>query len=401
LLLVIGPPSKFPVAIAEKVTLLPTEPLRVQYQLKNLVSEPIRVVVPAGGPITSNNAFDKVTVQKDDSGSGETIILQEDLYSKPEIFAILPGPFGDDGPSDNQGLWGVNVANPTDGVMNVYKAVFTLLDPEGGGGFKMFKTDCPLTNISPWGANWNFNDGSFDGDWRCVLENQLRWKNNTNPIQIPARSTYSFLVRVETGGISGGGGRDLESMPVHITLVTSSGQFGKAGYDSSLDNDRDVYANVFLGNGLGTVASNNMNSTRTGVLNNTLTTFNIWLADLDASPTTSIKGQNSGESTSLIINLPQGWTLPGGTPANNATWDFSYTPFPDTSSQLVGTLKPDLGDVATEEGAKITFTARAPIVSETKLYVFYILANGVTHLDFTVSPLMEMVVQVCGTPACT
>jgi len=342
----------------------------------------------SGGPITSNTASDKLKVQQDDSGSGDTIVIQEDLFSKPEIFIKLPGPFGE---GSGKGLYGVNVANPTDGLMNVTKVVFTAINPEGGGGFKMFKTSCAVENISPWGA-------AGAGDWKCILENQLLWSNLDNPITIPPRSVYSFIAKVDMGGISGGGGRDLESMPIQATVVTTSGQFGKAGYDSSINSGADVFANIFLGNGLGTIANNNINSTRTGILNNTMATFDIWLADFDTDAATKIKGLSpDGKKTILIINLPQGWTLPGGVPPNNATWNFNYNTFPDTSSQLVGTLKNDFSS----DGKKITFTAQAPIVTQTKMYVFHILAHGVSQDNFSVTPLMEMVVQVCGTTACT
>ena len=336
--------------------------------------------------LTSNIASDKITIQDPQGGSGELEVIKEDLVSKPGIFLVLPGPFGDDGGNKQKGLWGVNVANPTDTKMNVTKVVFTLIDPEGGGGFKMFKSGCPVENISPWGV-------LGAGDWKCVLENQLRWKNIENPIQIPPKSTYSFLARVETGDISGAGGRDLDAMPVQATVVTSSGQFGKAGYDSSLSNNDEVLANIFLGNGLGTITNNNINSTRTGILGNSIETFNIWLADFGIDSDEKIKGLSpDSKITTLIINVPREWEvqlpLP---PSNDADWVMTYYPFSDGSSQIIGTLKNDIST----SGKKITFDAKAPDKTDTRMYVMYVLANGLTDNDFSVSPLNEIVLQVC------
>ena len=348
-----------------------------------------------GGPITSNTASDKVQVQIDNTGSGETIVITEDLFSKPEIFPIFPGPFGEDeSPPNDLAIWGVNVANPTDAVMNVTKVVITTIDPQGGGGFNIFTLGCnDQENISPWGVTGT-------GDWACSIKNQIRWLNVTNPIQIPPRSVYPFLVKAETGGIAN---VLLDSMPIQVTVVTSAGQFGKAGFDSSMDGSNgEVFANVFLGNGLGTLNNNNINSSRTDVLNNTATTFDFWLADFDTSASTWISGESSGDYSTLIINIPQGWTLPGGAPPDDANWRYQYSGlYPDTSSQLVAVLKTNIGDQGTPEGAKVTIIALAPVVSETKMYVFHVLGNGITSNGFSVSPLMQMVVQVCGTPACT
>jgi len=341
----------------------------------------------SGFDYLSNNATAKIVVRDPTGGSGETIVINQDLYSKPEIQVIMPAPFGDvgGGGSDPKALWGVNVANPTESIMNVTKVVFTAIDPEGGGGFHMFKKNaCNPENITPPPLGG-------PGNWWCDLNNQLTWMTTGTPVQIPPRSVASFLAKIETHGI-GGGGTDLQSMPIQVTVVTSSGQFGKAGYDSSMSASQDVLANIFLGNGLGTINNDNINSLRTGITKNSIGTFNIWLVDFGDEVAEKIKGTNpDNKLTSLIINIPQNWEVQTPLPpSNDVDWKIIYYTFPDGSSQIIGQLKNDLWN----DGKKITFDLKAPNVAAEKMYVMYALANGVSEDDFSVSPLTEIVLQV-------
>jgi len=337
-----------------------------------------------GYSVSSNTASNKITLRE--YKNEESVVLKTDLHSKPDIQVILPAPFGDI-PSDahNKGLWGVNVVNPTETIMNVTKVVFTAINPEGGGGFLMFKKDqCFPENISPLPLGG-------PGKWTCDLNNQLTWKDTVNPVQIPPRSVASFLVKIESNDI-GAGGRDLESMPIQVSVVTSSGQFGKAGYDSSMSSTLNVIANIFVGNGLGTINNNNINSIRTGIISNSIQTFDIWLVDFTNNGADKIKGKNpDNKLTSLIINVPQDWEvqlpLP---PSNDVNWKMVYYSFPDGSSQIIGKLKNDFS----YDGRKITFDVKAPIVTDKNMYVMHALANGLSSDDFTVSPLTEIVLQV-------
>jgi len=340
-----------------------------------------------GFDILSNNATDWIIIRDPQGGSGETIVISEDLVSKPGIYVISPGPFGGDS-SNTKGLWGVNVANPTELIMNVSKVVFTATDPEGGGGLDLFESSkCDIENISPWGVGG-------PGDWLCSLDNQVRWKNTASPIQIPPKSVYSFLAKIENPG--SGGAKFLESVPIQATVVTSSGTFGKSGYDATSDNQPDVTVNVYLGNNdpLPDPRQNsNLNSTRTGIIGNSIETFNIWLADFGSDPDERIKGLlPDGKTSTLIINVPRDWEvqlpLP---PSNDVDWVMKYTPFPGGSSQIIGTLKNDL----TSGAKKITFDAKAPDKPDKKMYIMHVLGNGVTDNNWTVSPLTEIVLQVC------
>ncbi len=341
-----------------------------------------------GDGVGNSNTVTDISILREptDGGSGsggEGIIIHDELFAKPNLSVVMAAPFGATGGiSANKGLWGVNVANPTDKVMKVNKVVLSFFHTDSNGGDDMVKRNCAVENISPWGV-------SGAGDWKCVIDNQLRWKNNANPIEIPPKSVYSFLVKVETGGLDGNSSEDLESLPVQVTVLTNFGQFGKAGYDASMNQAADSVANIFLGNGGTDTSNSNINSTRTGIMSDSNATFDIWLADFNGDDGT-IKA-----NTDLIINVPKNWIVQG-TPNGYGDWDVVVNIFPDTSSQIVGTLLSDI----TNGGKRITFTAKAPSVSEAKLYVFHSLANGLTADSFTVSPLSEIVVQVCTSTGC-
>ena len=45
-----------------------------------------------GFNVTSNNALDAITLREPDAE--ELIVLTQDLISRPEIFMIIPSPFG-------------------------------------------------------------------------------------------------------------------------------------------------------------------------------------------------------------------------------------------------------------------------------------------------------------------
>jgi len=319
-------------------------------------------------------------------GEGGNVLVTPDLFGKPGIFMIIPSPFGESRFSE-EGLWGVNVVNPTSSVMNVTMVVITLHLPAVDDAHKMFNDGDDVTDISP-------GDPPATTKWEITMDNQLTWENINNPISIPSRSVYPFLVKVPTNDLEDTN-ESLKAMPVVASVVTSLGQFGKAGYISSMRELPEVIANVFLGNGLGTTSNDNINSIRMGIPAKSMETFNVWLADFESGPN-RILGQSSNAMSSLIINVPPGWDVPNP-PTSDADWEISYISLADGSSQIIGKLKNDI----VSEGKKITFTAQAPDVASTKMYVMYVVASGETNNSFTVGPLAEFVLQVCPTPPCS
>ncbi len=330
--------------------------------------------------VKSNTAYDYVTIRQDEGGGGDLIVLKEDLFSKPEIFLIAPAPFGDD---NDEGLWGVNVVNPTDQIMNVSKVVISAISPGANNNDELFSLGCPTTNIEPSGTNY----------WSCIKENQVTWKSLSNPISIPKFSVQPFLVKMEPGSISASM-PDLESMLVQATVVTTSGQFGKAGYDSSMRNDEDAIVNVFLSDTPELIGNPNILGAVTGITSNQVVTFNPTIADFDNESTDYIK-----QGSRLIINVPREWTSVAVLSHNGFNTPTVQT-FTDGSTQIVGDLINNLNGVS-NLGKTIQFSAVAPNVTSTKMYLMYILADGETGNDFTIGPLSETVLQVCPISGCS
>jgi len=149
-------------------------------------------------------------------------------------------------------------------------------------------------------------------------------------------------------------------------------------------------ANVFLSNAAGSRLSSDIKSTEIGIPPNDVRTFNVVLADMDLSDTTTI---NSG--TKLIINVPKSWTEVTVTAYPGFVSSPTVTTFGDTSTQIVGITSNPLGS-STNPSDVITFTARSPNIADDRLYIMYVLAQGVTSNGFSIGPLAEIVLQVDG-----
>jgi len=288
----------------------------------------------------------------------------------------IPSSQGD---SDQKALWGINVANPVDAPMDVSKISLSVFAPGAQNNDKIFAADCLEEDIFPATAT-NY--------WDCPSENLIMWQSNTNPITIPANSTASFLVKVLPGTISGSN-QHLQSVIVQASVFTSIGSFGKAGYQTTMYDGTDSIGNVYLSDLIDSRSNGDIQSSRVGIIPNTVETFNIVFADLDTVDTTFI---SSGAK--LIINIPRDWTevtiLPGtsgfvGTPI--------ITTFGDGSQQIIGITSANLG-TATNVADTIQFSAKSPDISNDQMYVMYVLAQGETANIFSAGPLSEIVLQV-------
>ena len=335
--------------------------------------------------VQSNVATDTSILREDasgDTGDTELIILTQDLLAKPELFIIMPAPFGETG---QQGVWGVNVVNPVDKDLEVSKIVFTATSTRYTGGDEIFTDNngnaCEAAHVN----------ATIGGTWSCPMPNQLMWKNLNNPLTVPGYSTVSFLAYVEPGFI-GSSGDFLETVPVDITVYTTLGQFGKAGYATSYNEGSTTLPNVYLTDVPGSTASANILSSLNGIPSGSTVKLNATLTDFDTNTGRVIQGTDSR----LIINVPKGWTNPSIINAPGFTMDPIAT-FADGSSQIVGILNSDITGPADTQ--TIEFQATAPIVTSTQLYVMYILADGISNSgngDVAVGPLAEVVLQVIG-----
>jgi hypothetical protein len=338
------------------------------------------------GDVSSNVASDVsiLRLPTDGGPGGVPDIVNDDLFARPQLFFIIPSSQGESG--DTEALWGMNIINPINAPMQISKVIITAFAPGGNNNDRLF-----FKGGGP-GAPCNFNPVSPvlgpDSNWSCPSENALMWKSST-PIIIPANSTASFLTKVRPGSPSANSG--LESIIVQGSVFTTSGSFGKSGYQSTMSEDPNSIVNVYLTDDiLNPRVSGDIQTIRTGIPSNSLETFSVALADMDLDDGTWI---NPGAQ--LIINVPKQWTDVDVIAWSHFDGEPEITPFGDGSHQIVGITSDPYGDAIYDAGT-ITFEARAPVVGEDQLYVMYILAQGITENGFSIGPLAEIILQVDG-----
>jgi hypothetical protein len=332
-----------------------------------------------GFTLTSNVATESIELKEPDVS--DIIVLTQDLLARPEIFTIIPGPFGVD---SERALWGINIVNPTPQSMYVNKIVISAITTRATGGDEIFDAGGTCsggggpTSIPPTPA----------GTWRCPVNNQLMWENPAIPALVPGYSVVPFVARLPPGTLSGGPTDVLENIPLSVNVFTTLGQFGKAGYGSSVDNGNSGLVNVYLTDNPGSTSNTDILTTVSGIQSSSIIKLNATLADFDTGA-----AQYIDTNSRLIINIPKGWTNPSVINAPGFTIQPIQT-YSDGSSQIVGILNAPLtgaGGVA----QTIEFQVTAPDVTSTQLYVMYILADGSTTLgDNAVGPLAEVLLQV-------
>lgn len=331
--------------------------------------------------VFSNVVSDQSILRNPSDGGNDPDIITDDLLARPQLFFVIPSSQGKSG--DTEALWGINIVNPINAPMTVSKLVISAFAPGGNNNDVLFDRvggSCTFNPISPTLGP--------DTSWSCPSENSIMWQDTFNPILIPANSTGSFLTKVEPGKPSGSTG--LESILVQGSVFTTLGSFGKDGYQSTMSQSATSIVNVFLSNAAGSRLSSDVKTVEVGIPPNVVRTFNVVLADMDLSDTTMI---NSGAT--LIINVPKGWTDVTVTNHPGFVSSPTVTPFGDTSTQIVGTTSNLIGD-STNPSDVITFTARSPNITDDRLYIMHVLAQGVTSNGFSIGPLAEIVLQVNG-----
>jgi len=300
----------------------------------------------------------------------------------------------DNGNNLDRDVWGVNVANPTDQPVFVSKVVIIAISPRATSSDKMFIEECEKASNSSQSYGVETISPTPD-NWTCPESNQLMWRDVANPQRIEPRSVFPFLAKI-TGADIGGALSDSQNIVIQPIVYTTLGQFGKAGYGTTMHSKEIALPNVFLATAPNSVLSSDIIGEMRGITEGTTVTFNATLADMSSTTTYGI---NSG--TDLIINVPKEWTF--GSIVNDD--GFITSPpvtYPDGSTQIVGKLIDSIDEHA--EAKTITFTATAPSVTNAKMYVMYILASGTSsgdnHSNFTVGPIAETVLQVCPTSGC-
>lgn len=321
--------------------------------------------------IKSNN--DTATVKLKDNDDLGNVITQT-LFSKPKVFMVVPAPFGD---TSQQGLWGVNIVNPTSQPIYVSKVVINAISPRAQSLDLVFDTNvCSPVAVTP-----------TPNSWSCPSGNQLVWKDTINPQKVPPRSVFPFLAKVTPGSLAGSQ-NDLETIVIQTNVFTTLGQFGKSGYGSAMKNGASSLVNVYLSKVPESTSSANIISNMTAIKSGSQVTFNATIAYFDTETSNVISA-----GSRLIINIPKGWTNVNIL-SNNEFSTPTYQSFPDTSSQIVGVLNSDITGASGAAARSIKFTATAPPVTDTQMYIMYILAEGDVNNAFPIGPLAEIVLQV-------
>jgi hypothetical protein len=331
-----------------------------------------------------------------EGGGGDTIILIDDLLIRPALYMIIPSPFGSMGnsPQDYEGLWGVNIVNPTEKPMNVSKVTIVSYPPASNDNVNLIVKGCDMTMISP------------TSDWSCPRANTIMWQNQLSPLPIDAYSSRPFLVTVEPGDITGKD--DIDALIVQANAFTTTGSFGKSDYQSTMSDAKDVIANVYLTSTL--ESRTDIQSQRLTLIENQTATFNVTLADMDNFDDTYIK-----EGAKLIVNVPRDWTevcitSSTGFDANTSgdpdpCVDNRITEFNDGSTQIIVVTSSDLGGTSPPsdevDARSISFTAKPPmneIPNAPRPYIMYVLADGLSGNNFQIGPLNEIALVVQPTP---
>ncbi len=367
----VQPPSNV-TTIAKGSTALFKWVFEVQIPDENYIHFNASLANAKQGNYVRENGLSKLVDASKTSFTSE-IIVSSTLVQKPEIFVIVPSPFGDSG---DRGLWGVIVANPTTGTMEVSRVVVSLYStkPTGGGSTEMIDDNtCSFTPINPGSG------------WTCPHSNMFEWKNVATPVQIPALEAASFLAKVRPGDLT-----DSEpAFMISVAVFTNMGQFTKTGYSSGMNSNTASLGNVYLTDAAGTAFRGNQTMTAGQPV-----TLRVAIADLDTS--SGVSGTKIQSGTKLVVNVPRGFTNVNFAQPQAGFSTIEKTDYTDGSTQIVATLNEPLGDDSTEVKV-LTFTATAPTAPDPpvkRIYIMYALMDGETTTGFSAGALAEIALLV-------
>jgi hypothetical protein len=240
------------------------------------------------------------------------------------------------------------------------------------------------------------------GPWICS-GNQLTWKT---PIPggdvIPPRSAKSFFV---SPAAHHNNDQILNGVPVFASVMTDYGQFGKTSYlTSSISpsgNNREAIVNVYHSN-----VQDSLTDIRGTVTFNAGETKTLFFTLSENSTSSVANNAYLKSGANLIVNVPKTFTVNSG----NGFGHFTIPPIapnPDTSTQVIATSLENIGNGAagTSHARSISISITAPpLTGETdaKLYVMYVLAEGVTgsptNDNWEIGPIDEVVIRVNPPP---
>lgn len=314
------------------------------------------------------------------TSTSSTQVIFSTLVSKPDIYVILPGPYGE---STSEALFGVVIANPVNATMSVSRIVLNMYSSKSTAGGVQLVNSGPgsscsdgLTPIYP----------STASEWKCPHENMVEWKDVASPETINQYEAKSFLFRIDPGDV----GTPEPAFTITASVFSDFGYFTKSGYAVGTDDGTHPVVNVYMTNTItpaNAVLDANMMGHKIDIQSGSKVKLNFTLADLDTSTSTYVK-----TGSNLTINVPQGFSKVNVTSSTGFSTPVKRS-FYDGSTQVTAATNEDVGNVSTE--AKVLqIEAFAPSVTSKKLYIVYVVADGETQNNFSVGPIAEVVIQV-------
>lgn len=331
-----------------------------------------------------------------------SITVLNNIATVPDIYLMVPGPFGTTSSSTQRGLWGAVIANPTEFTMNISRVVITAYTAEHSSS-----TDI-IVSSAAGGCN---PDPIYPSTgWSCPHDNAVEWKNLNSPVLLRPGDVTSFRALIRPGGLGGG---EEPASAVAATIYTDIGRFSKSGYTTGMTVAYSPLGNVYLTNTIdtgsgstGALNKNNMLGNKTNIAPGSNQTFYVAVADLDTRTSTFI---NAGHK--FIIDVPADFKNVTVTSAPNFNTPVIKTRIADGVTQIVATTTGNTGDAAAGEVKIIRFWAIAPSPDHDTTYIMTLFTEGKTsgcaagatcpsptpYYEFSSGALAEIGLQVEGT----
>jgi len=288
--------------------------------------------------------------------------VRREIFARPELLITFPNPFGS---STGLGYWAVAAANPTDEAVDVQQVSIQLINSENAD---LIKTATGITAIQPTNS-WN------------VDKNMMFWSNFASPETINAFEAIEFIAQTQPSNAPS----DYPVNTIVFSIYSSFGQFNVVPFTFGFDTSNTAVVNVFM-NTTATSAGA-ITLLKSGIQTGTTVTFDITIANSGSG------AAEINDDASLLINIPPGWTsiTNGAADPVGGMSVGTHLEFADGSTQIPVNLDSAMGI----ETRSFQFTAVAPSVSTTALYILTLTAQGTATGGVIVGPLSEAVLQVC------
>jgi hypothetical protein len=333
-----------------------------------------------------NYVIEKGLLQTIKSSEESEIFVGSTLLAKPEVFIIAPGPFGDSGNNDDQGYWGIAIANPIDIKMNITQVTINLFSSNTDSSHKpLTSSGCGIVGITPTTG------------WTCPHDGTLRWSNSGSYITINPYEVYTFMAKADPGGIN-----SVEpALLISVTAFSNLGQFAKQGYATNMFTTTAPIAQVYLTdttNPATAIIDSPTNHIKGDIKMNSgqQRRINVTVADFEKSNNVASRILAGGL---LIINVPKNFTnitIPSPLPSGFSSVSVLPT-FADGTTQIRATFSEAIGDVTATEAKVFYFDATAPTVAISRTYVMHTFLDGLanTSPQFEVDAFGTFGILIC------